>query len=253
MDFIVKNKVLASCFLVVVIALLILLLRWIYAINYFVLEDVDFKEARKKSVALSKKRHGKDLLTIVLVNFIVTVIYLIGLLLGIFLIILIATIFKNMIIKSVSTTVIWLFIALSFVVFTLLLTPISYATISFLFYSNKEAKKEKINYLSLKTKKQDNVVLKRVVVVLGIIALIGGTIFTYGMYKGKYNFNIEYTRTLEVTAHRGASVLYPENTMSAFIGAKKLGADWIELDVQQTKDGKIIVMIKSIREKKFLY
>ena len=30
--------------------------------------------------------------------------------------------------------------------------------------------------------------------------------------------------------------------MSAFEGAKKLGTDWIELDVQQTKDGKIIVI-----------
>lgn len=30
--------------------------------------------------------------------------------------------------------------------------------------------------------------------------------------------------------------------MSAFVGAKELGADWIELDVQQTKDGEIIVI-----------
>ena len=47
---------------------------------------------------------------------------------------------------------------------------------------------------------------------------------------------------MEVTAHRGASVIYPENTLSAFIGAKNLGADWIELDVQQTKDNHIIVL-----------
>ena len=47
---------------------------------------------------------------------------------------------------------------------------------------------------------------------------------------------------MEVTAHRGASARYPENTMAAFEGAKELGADWIELDVQQSKDGKIIVM-----------
>ena len=58
----------------------------------------------------------------------------------------------------------------------------------------------------------------------------------------KYDLKIEYVRTMEVTAHRGASVKYPENTMSAFKGAKELGADWIELDVQQTKDKKLIVL-----------
>ena len=72
--------------------------------------------------------------------------------------------------------------------------------------------------------------------------MVLGTIFTYGLHLGKYNLNIEYARTTEVTAHRGASADYPENTMSAFEGAEELGADWIELDVQQTKDGEIIVM-----------
>ena len=77
---------------------------------------------------------------------------------------------------------------------------------------------------------------------LSCIALILGFFFTYGLYRGDYNLNIEYTRRLEVTAHRGASVFYPENTMSAFVGAKKLGADWIELDVQETKDKEVIVI-----------
>ena len=56
------------------------------------------------------------------------------------------------------------------------------------------------------------------------------------------NPQVEYLRTIEVTAHRGASAFYPENTMSAFEGAIEFGADWIELDVQQSKDGKLFVM-----------
>lgn len=62
------------------------------------------------------------------------------------------------------------------------------------------------------------------------------------MASGNANFNIEYLHTTEVTAHRGASSVYPENTLRAFSGAVELGADWIELDVQQTRDGQIIVM-----------
>ena len=54
-------------------------------------------------------------------------------------------------------------------------------------------------------------------------------------------FGVKNNKKILVTAHRGASLLYPENTMSAFIGAKELGAKWIELDVQQTKDRQIVV------------
>ena len=45
-----------------------------------------------------------------------------------------------------------------------------------------------------------------------------------------------------VTAHRGDSVAFPQNTMAAFRSALNLGADWIELDVQRTADGKLVVM-----------
>ncbi|PKR86017.1 glycerophosphodiester phosphodiesterase [Heyndrickxia camelliae] len=45
-----------------------------------------------------------------------------------------------------------------------------------------------------------------------------------------------------IFAHRGAAGTYPENTMDAFIAAEKCGADGIELDVQLSKDGEIVVI-----------
>lgn len=45
-----------------------------------------------------------------------------------------------------------------------------------------------------------------------------------------------------VWGHRGASGYAPENTLPAFQKAVELGADGIELDVQLTKDGELIVM-----------
>lgn len=42
---------------------------------------------------------------------------------------------------------------------------------------------------------------------------------------------------VEITAHRGDNTQAPENTMPAFKAAVENGADWIELDVTQTKDG----------------
>ena len=38
----------------------------------------------------------------------------------------------------------------------------------------------------------------------------------------------------EIIAHRGATYLAPENTLSAFRNAIDLGADGVEMDVQQT-------------------
>ncbi|HNW90877.1 MAG TPA: glycerophosphodiester phosphodiesterase family protein [Bacteroidales bacterium] len=45
-----------------------------------------------------------------------------------------------------------------------------------------------------------------------------------------------------VVAHRGGSLLAPENTFAAFKNALKLGVDRIELDVQQSKDGVVMVI-----------
>ncbi len=44
-----------------------------------------------------------------------------------------------------------------------------------------------------------------------------------------------------VYAHRGASGIVPENTMSAFRKAVELGSGGIECDVQMTKDGKLVI------------
>ena len=45
-----------------------------------------------------------------------------------------------------------------------------------------------------------------------------------------------------VTAHRGNSGEFPENTILAFASGIRLGVDWLELDIFKTKDGKLVVI-----------
>jgi glycerophosphoryl diester phosphodiesterase len=45
-----------------------------------------------------------------------------------------------------------------------------------------------------------------------------------------------------VIAHRGASADAPENTLAAMELAIAEGADWVELDVQETRDGEVVVI-----------
>jgi len=52
---------------------------------------------------------------------------------------------------------------------------------------------------------------------------------------------LDAEETAAVIAHRGASGGAPENTMAAFELAMEEDADWIELDVQEDADGRVIV------------
>lgn len=244
LDFILKNKLFLPLVILLVLFLLVLLLKWLYAIHYFVLEDCPFKEARKKSILLGKKNHLKDLFTLLLIQTASAFMYLFFLLVGISVVILVGNLFENIIIlKSFVATITWGFMTLLGMFILGISTPMSYAGISVMYYFHKIEKKEKIKHIPWKKKKEkDAKHLKKFFIGIGIATLILGTIFTYRMYQGEYNLNVEYAKIIEVTAHRGASADYPENTMRAFVGAKDLGADWIELDVQQTKDNKMIVI-----------
>ncbi|MFC1976467.1 glycerophosphodiester phosphodiesterase [Chloroflexota bacterium] len=46
----------------------------------------------------------------------------------------------------------------------------------------------------------------------------------------------------QLIAHRGGPAYAPENTLAAFRHAIALGVDWLEMDVQMTKDGTLVVI-----------
>ncbi|MEH7314058.1 glycerophosphodiester phosphodiesterase [Priestia megaterium] len=58
-------------------------------------------------------------------------------------------------------------------------------------------------------------------------------------------FATETTRDVKKVdnvAHRGASAYAPENTIAAFDKAVEMKADYIEIDIQRSKDGKLVVI-----------
>ncbi len=244
-DFIMHNTFLTIVYYLAILILAVILFRWLFVLHYFVLEDCNFKEARKRSIKLSKKNKLKDFLRITISQIVLGIVYVLFILLNIILIMAIYKLAGSVnILGNLSITIIWLIIAISFIIIMLLATPFSYALISILYYHHKDKTNEKIAHIKIKQKEQIQIKKKFNIIKYAVIILVIGsaTLFTYSIINGKYDLNVEYIRTMEVTAHRGASVDNPENTMSAFRGAKEKGADWIELDVQQTKDGKIIVM-----------
>jgi len=53
---------------------------------------------------------------------------------------------------------------------------------------------------------------------------------------------VEMNRDVLVVAHRGAAGSAPENTLASIQRALADGTDWVEIDVQETRDGQIIVV-----------
>ena len=70
------------------------------------------------------------------------------------------------------------------------------------------------------------------------VALVGLALFAGWFMATRFDFETQ----VAVTAHRGASMYAPENTMAAFRLALEAGANYVELDVQHTRDGRIVVV-----------
>lgn len=226
--------------------LILLFTRWIYAFQYFTLEKCSFIKACKKSSNLNKGNKLKDCVVIILLELLCSIAFILAV---VPIVILFAGIYKVFssyeIIYYVLLSAVIVIITILGVLFIALSMPVLYTCISILYYRHKVEKAEEIVHckksvyqFDLNKKKK----IKRLEYIVFWVALAVCTVYVHMAASGKINFNVEYLKTMEVTAHRGASVKYPENSMSAFEGAVELGADWIELDVQQTGDGKIIVM-----------
>ncbi len=85
--------------------------------------------------------------------------------------------------------------------------------------------------------------IKNIAITVVLAAVSLGVNFTYikGIYKGNIKLNTGIFTRVQVSAHRGWSKVAPENTLPAFEKALESGADYIELDVQLTKDGELVV------------
>ncbi|MEE4378955.1 MAG: glycerophosphodiester phosphodiesterase [Candidatus Competibacteraceae bacterium] len=76
------------------------------------------------------------------------------------------------------------------------------------------------------------------VITVGLVLALGvAALMTHRLIE-----DLALGRAVQVTAHRGSSVLAPENTLSAIRQAIEDGADYAEIDVQETADGKLVLL-----------
>ena len=70
--------------------------------------------------------------------------------------------------------------------------------------------------------------------IVSILAIFGGVLVVANAAR--------QNQPVMVIAHRGASAAAPENTLAAFRLGAELGADFVELDVQESADGEVVVV-----------
>ena len=78
---------------------------------------------------------------------------------------------------------------------------------------------------------------RRSIVALVLLFVAGTAAFTYLLVE-----QIDVEDQVAVTAHRGSSRTAPENTVAAVEAAIRQGADFAEIDVQETADGVLVVL-----------
>ena len=212
-----------------------------FTVNIFMLEGENFKTCYKKSFHIVKKNIIRIFSSVVIYN--IAIVFVIILLYAILSVILIAGV-KILDMAYVGSAVYLSALRIFrngikiFLVFVSV--PASYTMICRLYYKTSKDSKHNFTFNELVEKKH-----KRNKLILFILVVIAITLnITYVvMAFNKSPFDkVAILSDIKITAHRGSSLKAPENTLAAFEKAIEDMADYVELDVQQTKDGAVIVM-----------
>ncbi|MGN0506543.1 MAG: glycerophosphodiester phosphodiesterase family protein [Lachnospiraceae bacterium] len=94
--------------------------------------------------------------------------------------------------------------------------------------------------------------------VLTVLTVVGNVINLTLLFWNGSLLEREVLQETAITAHRGASLTAPENTLSALSAAIENLADYAEIDVQETADGVVVLMHdyslkRTTGQKKYVY
>jgi glycerophosphoryl diester phosphodiesterase len=247
--FIIEYLKLKKKAFVIVISLVIFLsvfvVRWINVINYYTTEKMNFKNARKASVNLNRGKYIGLIISFILWQLIVLALLVSSYALITFII----TKFLKIILKAKLAYTISLYGAKIIyqiweAIYFCMIVPITCAFLSGYFFARKNSIKEErvIPVMPVRKKNSNSRFMKilSLVVVISAILNVMYINFDFGVSRG--STNVQLLKKTSIAAHRGYSSEAPENTIPAFEAAIDNMADYVELDVQETKDGTVVVL-----------
>ncbi len=247
MDVVYKTPKWISLYAIVFFILFYFLIRWIFSLHVVVLEGKDFSSALKRSSQLVKGSFLKIWTTMFLWNLsIFAIVAVVVILVGIGMVLLNEVLKGNVklfvTILSFVTTMGGILVMIA----TLFISPLTIMLITQLYYRQVKMKDgvEPIPMITTSTPSKINWqnLFNRHKKKLIAVSVLGIMIFTWLSYVYFITYEFDANNNLvTVTAHRGDAVNAPDNTMSSLLGAIANKADYCELDVQETKDGVVVL------------
>lgn len=225
-------------YITILIVFEVILFYTIYSIPIFILEEQSFLKACKKSYNMIKKNFIKTLFKYLL--WIVSILTIFLLACGV--VLLFNIIVFRYINYSVSSERDFLlsYIQLKQYAIFILNIVIFIGNFAFIMNSYFKASGQEINF---KVVKKSRINIKKVIISIAELALIVVAIGFYLDYQGNaFEMYALMNKKQEIVAHRAGSTFAPENTLEALDIAMESGADYAEIDVQQLKDGELIIL-----------
>ena len=213
----------------------------IYAMNICMMEGLGFREAYKKSAHMVKKHPMGTISALVVYNLVMlAIIGITYVLISVFLVagvkILNMAYLGNAIFLSALRTE-RLIIKCILVCVAI---PLSFSAISHMYYKYTDVDDITFEFTDI----QEGPAKRRKIIYSIVLtaAVVADAFYLIMTFNNNPFENVAIFHETKVMAHRGASTETPENTMAAFQKAIDDMADYIELDVQLTSDGEVIVM-----------
>lgn len=243
-----KKEFLMPIYLTAMIVCCLFSVRWIFASVVFTQRKCSFRSARQCSVALVRGAFWKTFVSVCLWNICYfTVLLLFLCIITLVVLLLIQGTHSGTLITSQASRILKVLIQIVLWSFSFFSTPICMAHVTSLFEKRCNARPE----VTLPTEKRRMVRAAKpfhraaailTAVCLTIAALTLNISYLHNLITGRSTLFLTFFQDPTIMAHRGLSAKAPENTLYAFEDAIDSGADFIELDVQQTKDGVLVVL-----------
>lgn len=220
----------------------------IFVLPIGILERKKWKEAYKQSFCMLKGNHKLVIGSMLKVNFLFLLAYGALYFMVISIVVLFIVIFTSdklaiaLFLKTMNQFNGFYFILVLFSGFTLNLWKLYYLYTNIRDQSDLSVDKELIEYKELPQLYKNPKKLKHYLALIGCLSIIS-IVGYFGDSLKNGSFALEESLLgIQITSHRGNSISAPENTMPAIESAIDELADYAEIDVQETKDGEIVLL-----------
>lgn len=233
-----NSNLFAFLYIILVIVLSFIYIRWIFVVNYIIYNNSRVSDALKKSKRIAKGYYLNMFLVAIIANLLLPTIATIGVFVISIIVAYAGNIFGLNLLFLGFDEYFSVFGDRIFLVLSMLASPLSTILITKIFIFRKKCLNDPIvdNIPDYKIHSV-NIKMRNIATIIAILVFVLVSTFTT---LNDIDYKI-HNNNIKVAAHRGDIEQSPENTLPAIESSINKGADYVEVDIQRTKDDKIVL------------